>query len=54
MDDYQKGYKAALEDVMDHLRLIGGPEIELLIQQIRYKTAKGVDYDYPWEDGEPI
>ena len=54
MDDYSKGYKAALEDVLDHLMLIGGPEMELLIQQIRYKVAKGVDYDYPMDDGDPI
>jgi len=51
---YGKGYKAALEDVLDHLMLIGGPEMELLIKQIRYKVAKGVDYDYPWDDGEPM
>ena len=47
MNDYQKGYRAALEDVLDHLRLIGGPDMELLIEQIRYKMAKGIDYDYP-------
>ena len=47
MNDYQKGYKAALEDVLDHLSLIGGPDMELLIKQIRYKMAKGIDYDYP-------
>jgi len=54
MDDYSKGYKAALRDVLDHLMLIGGPEMELLIKQIRYKVAKGIDYDYPWDDGEPM
>jgi len=54
MDDYTKGYRAALKDVLDYLQLIGGPDMEKLIKQIRYKTAKGIDFDYPWDDGDPI
>ena len=51
---YDKGYRAALKDVLDYLELIGGPDMEQLIKQIRYKTAKGVDFDYPWDDGETM
>ena len=47
MDDYTKGYRDALKDILDHLRLIGGPEMEVLINSIRYATAKGVALDYP-------
>jgi hypothetical protein len=47
MSDYTKGYRAALKDVLDHLRLIGGPDMEVLINSIRYATAKGVTLDYP-------
>ena len=47
MSDYDKGYKDALKDVLDHLRLIGGPEMGALINSIRYATAKGVALDYP-------
>jgi hypothetical protein len=46
-ESYTQGYKNALKDVLDHLRLIGGPEMEVLINSIRYATAKGVALDYP-------
>ena len=47
MSEYDKGYRDALKDILDHLRLIGGPEMEVLINSIRYATAKGVALDYP-------
>jgi len=50
MNDYSKGYKDALKDVLEHLRLIGGPEMDLLINSIRYATTKGVDFDYTIEE----
>ena len=50
MNDYSRGYRDALKDVLEHLRLIGGPEMDLLINSIRYATAKGIDFDYTIEE----
>ena len=46
-ESYTQGYKDALAGVLDHLRLIGGPDMGALINSIRYATAKGVSLDYP-------
>ena len=54
MDDYQKGYKEAVDDVMDYLELWGGQEMLDFKNSLKYKLAKGIDYDYPWDDGEPM
>ena len=47
MNDYDRGYRDAIKDVLDKLRLIGGQEMWVLENAIRYMTAKGVALDYP-------
>ena len=54
MNDYDRGYKDAVDAILNYLDLWGGQEVLDIKSSIKYMMAKGIDYDYPWEDGEPI
>jgi len=51
---YSRGYKDAVDAILGYLDLYGGQEMLNLKASIKYLMAKGVDYDYPMDEGDPI
>lgn len=54
MNDYDRGYKDAVDAILGYLDLWGGQEMMDLKNSIKYMMAKGTDYDYPMDEGDPM